>query len=129
MIPHFLQRRLAFRKAANVPVWIEKGNDLLERCKLVNVSEKGARLTISDGYDLPDRINLYTARVPLTVRQCRVIWHRDHDVGVEFLETSGERRDQMTAKNRIAMHHIKERLVSRISHSWVTVLPQLMMAR
>jgi UPF0288 family protein (methanogenesis marker protein 3) len=29
---------------------------LIEGCKLVDVSEKGARLTVSDVYDLPDRI-------------------------------------------------------------------------
>jgi hypothetical protein len=57
IVAHFLQR--PFHKAANVPVWIEKGNDLLERCKLVNVSEKGARLTISDDpkFDLSDEGN------------------------------------------------------------------------
>ena len=38
MVAHFLQRRLAFRKPANVPAWIEKGgNTLLERCDLLDV--------------------------------------------------------------------------------------------
>jgi hypothetical protein len=42
---NFFRRRLAFRKLVNAPAWIEKeGNSLLERCKLVNVSDKGARL-------------------------------------------------------------------------------------
>jgi PilZ domain len=86
MVTHFLQRRLAFRKPANVPAWIEKeGNRLLERCTLVDVSDKGARLTISDVHDLPEQFHLYLARAPLACRQCRVIWQRHHEVGVEFL--------------------------------------------
>ena len=86
MVAHFLQRRLAFRKPANVPAWIEKGGDtLLERCKLLDVSEKGARLTISDVHDLPEQFNLYLARAPLDYRRCRVIWQRHQEVGVEFL--------------------------------------------
>ena len=86
MITHFLQRRLAFGKPANVWAWIEKdGNNLLERCKLVDVSEKGARLTVGDAQDFPEQINLYLAKAPTALRQCRVIWHRDHEVAVEFL--------------------------------------------
>jgi hypothetical protein len=86
MITHFLQRRLAFRKPANVWAWIEKdGNNLLERCKLVDVSEKGARLTVGDAQDFSEHINLYLASAPSALRQCRVIWHRDHEVAVEFL--------------------------------------------
>jgi hypothetical protein len=86
MVTHFLQRRLAFRKAVNAPAWIEReGNSLLERCELVDVSDKGARLTISDVHDLPEQFHLYLARAPLAYRQCRVIWQRHHEVGVEFL--------------------------------------------
>jgi hypothetical protein len=83
---HFFNRRLIFRRAANVPAWIEKEpNNILERCKLVDVTEIGARLAINDVYDLPDHFTLRLTRGPKPGRQCRVIWQRDHEVGVEFL--------------------------------------------
>ena len=77
---HFF-RRLAFRKTVNQ----KEGSDLLERCNLIDISEKGARLTISDVHDLPDNFKLYLARESLLGQQCRVIWRRDHEIGVEFL--------------------------------------------
>ena len=70
----------------NKPVWIERTlSNILERCTLVNVSEIGARLTISDVYDLPDSFALHLTRGSEPGRQCRVIWQRDHEVGVEFV--------------------------------------------
>ena len=49
----FFNRRRYPRQTANEVVWIEKVPTVLERCTLVDVSESGARLTISDVYDLP----------------------------------------------------------------------------
>ena len=86
MSMHFINRRLFFRRSINEPAWIERTpSNILERCKLVNVSEIGARLTISDVYDLPDNFALHLIRGSKPSRQCRVIWRRDHEVGVEFL--------------------------------------------
>lgn len=86
MDSNFFQRRLIFRRAVNKPAWIEKdANNILERCKLVNVSEKGARLTISDVYDLPDNFKLHLTRGSNPGQRCRVIWQRGHEGGVEFL--------------------------------------------
>ena len=85
MSTHFFNRRLFFRRAINEPAWIERApSNILERCTLVNVSEIGARLTISDVYDLPENFVLHLTRVSEPGRQCRVIWQRNHEVGVEF---------------------------------------------
>jgi hypothetical protein len=87
MSTHFFNRRLFFRRAINEPAWIERApSNILERCTLVNVSEIGARLTISDVYDLPDNFALHLTRGGSKPgRQCQVIWQHDHEIGVEFL--------------------------------------------
>ena len=80
----FFNRRRFSRRAVNEAAWIEKVPTILERCKLLNVSESGARLTISDVYDLPESFALHLTRASDPGRPCRIIWRRDHDVGVEF---------------------------------------------
>ena len=80
----FFNRRRFFRRTVNEAAWIEKVPTILERCKLLNVSESGARLTISDVYDLPENFALHLTRASDPGRPCRIIWRRDHDVGVEF---------------------------------------------
>ena len=92
MNAHFFNRRLFFRRAINEPAWIERSsNNILERCTLVNLCEVGARLTISDVYDLPEKFALHLTRGSNLGRQCRVIWQRDHEVGVEFLSKAPSR--------------------------------------
>ena len=66
-----------------MPAWIEK-EGLLERCELIDVSEKGARLNIGDVYQLPNHFKLHFAIEPKTCQHCTVIWRRDNQVGVEF---------------------------------------------
>jgi PilZ domain len=81
----FFNRRRSPRRTAHEVVWIEKEPTILERCTLVNVSETGARLTISDVYDLPESFALHLTRESNDGRRCQIIWRRDHEVGVEFL--------------------------------------------
>jgi PilZ domain len=86
MNAHFFNRRLFFRRTMNEPAWVERASSgILERCLLVNLCETGACLTIGDVYDLPERFALHLARGHTPGRQCRVIWQRKYEVGVEFL--------------------------------------------
>jgi PilZ domain len=79
--------RQTVRQAAHVAAWIEKeGNDLLERCALIDISENGARLRIADVYNFPTNLTLHLARGSQNFQRCRVIWQRNNDVGVEFVE-------------------------------------------
>jgi hypothetical protein len=79
-------RRLFFRRAINEAAWIERASsNILQRCTLVDLCEIGARLTITDVYDPPEKFALYVRRDSKPVRQCRVIWQRDNEVGVEFI--------------------------------------------
>jgi hypothetical protein len=73
------------RVKLNVPAWIEVGNSaLLERCTLIDLSEKGARLVVGDISHLTDHFCLYLTRVGHVPQRCRILWRRDHQVGVEF---------------------------------------------
>ena len=93
MNAHFSNRRRFFRRALNEPVWIERASSrILERCTLINLCEAGARLMISDVHDLPEKFALHVTRGSEPGRQCRVIWQRNHDVGVEFLKTPPEHK-------------------------------------
>jgi hypothetical protein len=91
----FLNRRRCARRTANEVVWIEKVPTILERCTLVNLSETGARLTIGDVYDLPERVALHLTRESDGGRQCQIIWRQGHEVGVEFLSESPLKRDRL----------------------------------
>jgi hypothetical protein len=72
----FFNRRKYPRRTANEVVWIEKVPTILERCTLVDVSETGARLTISDVYDLPESFALHLTREADAGRRCQIIWQR-----------------------------------------------------
>ena len=79
------RKRQVPRVKLNVPAWIEVGNSaLLERCTLIDLSEKGARLVIGDISHLTDHFCLYLTRVGHVPQRCRILWRRDHQVGVEF---------------------------------------------
>jgi hypothetical protein len=52
------------RQIMSLPAWIEvNSSSLLERCKVMDLSESGARLGISDVRNLPPQFNLYLARI------------------------------------------------------------------
>jgi hypothetical protein len=77
-------RRRFLRRMVNEPAWLEKSPDILERCTLLDLSKTGARLSISDIYDLPESFTLRVMRGLAEPRVCHVIWRRDHVIGVEF---------------------------------------------
>jgi hypothetical protein len=94
----FFNRRKYPRRTANEVVWIEKEPTILERCTLVNVSETGARLTISDVYDLPESFALHLTRESDGGRRCQIIWRRDYEVGVEFLSESPLKQNTLRSR-------------------------------
>ena len=60
---------------------------MLERCKLINVSDDGALFSIDDVYDLLNQFRLRLIRESPAVLNCNVIWQPDKKVGVHFLES------------------------------------------
>ena len=60
------------RQTMSLPAWIEvNSSSLLERCKLMDLSESGARLGITDFRNLPPQFNLYLARIGQSAHQCK----------------------------------------------------------
>jgi hypothetical protein len=86
MIYTLIQRRRSLRRPVNTAAWIERDNShLLERCTLIDISEKGARLSINDVHDLPTYFKLHLVRGAQQFHECRVVWRKRNDVGVEFV--------------------------------------------
>jgi hypothetical protein len=53
-------------------------------CTLSDISNSGAKITLSDEQELPDRFILVLSRGGNTRRNCRVVWREDGRTGVEF---------------------------------------------
>jgi hypothetical protein len=78
-------RRRVRRVTVNIPAWIEVGDStLLERCTLVDLTDAGAKLVVRDISHLTDHFCLYLTRRGHLSQRCRIVWLRDHQVGVEF---------------------------------------------
>jgi hypothetical protein len=79
-------RRFFPRQTMSLPAWMEvNSSSLLERCKLMDLSESGARLGITDVRDLSPQFTLHLARIGQSADQCRIIWQRGNEAGVEFV--------------------------------------------
>jgi hypothetical protein len=79
------QRRTS-RQTVNSPAWMEIGIDArLHRCRLLDISENGARLLVEDIENTPDNFNLLLSRFGRPNYRCSVVWRHGNEVGVEFL--------------------------------------------
>lgn len=98
-------RRFFPRQTISLPAWIEVNSSrLLERCKLMDLSESGARLGITDVRNLPPQFNLYLARIGQSAHQCRIIWQRGNEVGVDLSLQNGPRMPQSPTSLRSCLH-------------------------
>jgi hypothetical protein len=90
-------KRRTSRRTVNAPAWMEIGSDArLRRCRLVDISENGARLIVENIENTPDSFNLLLSRFGRPNYHCSVVWKRDNEVGVEFLSSpSNEARESM----------------------------------
>ena len=55
-------------------------------CKTMNMSQKGARLTVDKTFDLPDMFSIAFAENRTVSRHCNVMWRKDSDVGIRFVD-------------------------------------------
>ncbi len=55
-------------------------------CKTMNMSGKGARLTVDKAFNLPDLFSIAFAENRTVTRHCNVIWRNDTDVGIRFVD-------------------------------------------
>lgn len=92
MIERSSNRRRFPRRPVNEPAWLVREPAILERCTLLDLSKGGARLSISDIYDLPKNFTLRFVGDSAGPQLCHVIWRRDHVIGVEFVNAPGKTR-------------------------------------
>ena len=52
-------------------------------CTFRNLSPLGARLDVASAIGIPDRFDVIFD-ADRSIRPCRVIWHREKQIGVEF---------------------------------------------
>jgi hypothetical protein len=52
-------------------------------CMVRNLSESGARLNVASSIGIPERFDVIFD-ADKSIRGCRMVWHRDTQIGVEF---------------------------------------------
>ena len=75
-------RRAAPRRGYNDDAWIRVGGALLRRCRVLDVSRTGVRLTIANAHRIPDRFTLILSKnagYPALVK-----WRRHTQIGAEY---------------------------------------------
>jgi hypothetical protein len=73
------------RQNVDRPAWISTGDNLpLRACRLVDISQSGAKLRLEDVDDMPDTFSLWLTRRGQPRYWCRIVWSSDKSVGVQF---------------------------------------------
>jgi hypothetical protein len=81
--------RRAPRKTVDRPAWISIGENLpLRSCRLIDISDCGAKLAIDDVDEVPADFSLWLSRRGNPRYSCRIVWNRLGVIGVEFRSTS-----------------------------------------
>jgi PilZ domain-containing protein len=73
------------RQPVHLAVWIDPEDDAAcIDCRMTNVSEGGARITVAPGAQVPNTFTLHLGGSHHARRTCEVVWRSDGDVGVRF---------------------------------------------
>jgi len=78
------ERRLKGRRFVNSPAWADPGGVLpVIDCKILDLSEGGARVAMPSGVELPDvfQLQIDSSRI---IGAAEVVWRDHHQVGVRF---------------------------------------------
>ena len=78
------ERRKQQRKEMYYPAWIVLGDDTLQRCAVLNISDHGAKLEVTDSFMIPDNFELSFSKQGKPKRPCRIIWRASNQIGVHF---------------------------------------------
>jgi PilZ domain-containing protein len=57
------------------------------RCMIADISEGGARLDVGLLLDPPERFGLSLPPARVFRRECRLVWRREFDIGIKFIDT------------------------------------------
>ena len=78
-------RRVRKRRAANTLAWADPGGILpVIDCKIVDITEEGARIVAPSGFELPElfQLQIDSSRI---LGAAEVVWRTNSQVGVRFL--------------------------------------------
>jgi len=78
-------RRKAVRRAIGYSAKIVASDGSWDRdCRVLDVSQTGARLAVAQGTELPKDFILALSQQGTAARRCRVVWAEGDEVGVRF---------------------------------------------
>ena len=73
------------RKSVQHPVWlIFEGSFAARPCTILDMSDSGAGIEVSDAGAFPPKLRLAFSRDVRTGRPCEVVWQRGRTIGVKF---------------------------------------------
>jgi hypothetical protein len=74
------------RRRTDKPAWLVVDQEFaLRACKVVDISDEGARLDVEPGERLPRHFRLTYSRTSRDGRRCEMRWRRGRSVGVKFV--------------------------------------------
>jgi hypothetical protein len=74
--------------------WISVGDgSALLNCRLIDISESGAKLEIEDVDEIPVEFSLWLSRHGDPSHSCRVVWCGQGTIGVKFSSAATNRRE------------------------------------
>jgi hypothetical protein len=85
-------------------------------CLIRNISDRGARILISQTLNIPDIVDLYVTQKAQTIR-ARVEWRRDDELGLCFAEDGNETTDSKEFKELMARLAHLEIEVASLRHT------------
>jgi len=75
------------RRRVEKQAWLATDGDFaLRPCKVVDMSDHGAQLTLEQFDRLPKQFNITFSRARRTGLRCQVRWQRGRSIGVTFLK-------------------------------------------
>jgi len=81
------EKRRSHRQPLKYPAKIDIGDGSpAVSCVLSDVSVTGARVTVENPDQIPDRFSLLLAAEHGTVRRCKVVWRTTNQLGLQFMK-------------------------------------------
>ena len=82
-------RRSHSRRTVVSTAWLRvKENPVPMVCVLWDLSEGGARLSVSNPQEVPDEVSVALRRDERNGTRCRVVWRSNDDIGVQFIQNA-----------------------------------------
>src|SRR4051794_17171703 len=85
-------KRLQRRSTLNLRCWIFVGANVADaECRIVDISDTGAKITVPDGLSLDGELMLFLTQDGAVSRTCDVVWRKDCEVGLRFTHRPTQR--------------------------------------